>query len=223
MASLYKIGGCEAGSGSRVGHISELASLHPEKEPVHRPQICPESTAADAGPRVPRAPRRGAGPHLSGPVWSPSSEEAGGRGFLNLIHLYLKCSAPETPRSLWGRSWILLGTETAGIGCVHLSVCWSLPPSLCSVHPPTHSSTHLRAPAGAGSAWTRRPCARASQAGRGRNDSTRCSRVTLTRARPCARCYSYPGRSQLGAIMSPRGHLAKSGDISAQLQGATGV
>ena len=172
MASLYENGGGrEAYTGSSTGYISGSALFIPPSRGRHS-----MSGAALPGGvcllmltcGLPRAPGRGWAPTSTASVRSSPrrgsqggrvssgfllQSSSGGRGFLNLTHSYLKCSALEAPghcREGTGFFWSERLLES------DLSICPSAGPSTHlsapSTSPPIHSASTC------GHTWTRQAC-----------------------------------------------------------------
>lgn len=99
--------------------------------PVDVGLSCPQSSQEERG-----------APTSETPIWWGGSLSSGlqlhssswGRGFVNLIHLHLECSALQTPRSLWGRDWIFLVQELL---MWDMLICLSVVPSSCLSAPST--------------------------------------------------------------------------------------
>lgn len=142
--------GREAYPRSCVGHISGsqpgFVSLTWGRSFCHQPHHGPEEPKpVDVGLSCPQRSQEGRGaPTSEAPVWWGERLSSGlqlhssswGRGFVNLRHLHLECSALRTPRSLCGRDWIFLVQGTARIGYAHPSICCSIQPSVCSIRLP---------------------------------------------------------------------------------------
>lgn len=164
--------------------LSMSVSSHLGKEHVPQAWHCPEeSTPADAGPWTPqRSHREGLGPHFNGlhlatilqrtlgregELWASAAAKQLRRGFSNVIHSRLQCSALGAPGSLWeiGFFWSerLLESE--------LFICPSAGPSPISLlHPPPYLFTHhpcRGACWGWVHAWTSQSRPQGSQAGKG--------------------------------------------------------
>lgn len=157
--------------------LSVSVSSHLGMEHVPQAQHCPE----DAGPWAPQSSHgEGPGPHFNGlhlamilqrrlgrkgELWVSAAAKQLRRGFSNVIHSHLECSAQEAPGSLWetGFFWTerLLESE--------LFICPSAGPSAISLlHPPPYLFTHH--PCGGTHrvhTWTSQSRPPGSQAGKG--------------------------------------------------------
>ena len=148
--------------GAPLGTFQALLCVHsplPGKALNVRCSAARRSLPADADLWAPQSSREGLGSHLNGlrPVippqgksgregelWVSVAVQQRRKGFLEFDTFIPKMFCSGGSRSLSGRDWVFLVRETAGIGSVHLSICWSIHPSLCSIHRPAYSlSIHL--------------------------------------------------------------------------------